>query len=134
MMATSEQRNHAKSFLKKAEEYLASAEANLAATRYTPAAGDAIHAGISAKDAIVTALTGSTSKGKDHATAAKELRQSLGKRAEAAAGDRSLRELVAAKGDVEYGTDLVTAIKAEPLVRRARALVELAIEIVRLGR
>jgi HEPN domain-containing protein len=80
MMATAEQRNHAKSFLKKAEEYLASAEANLAAKRYTPAAGDAIHAGISAKDAIVTALTGSTSKGKDHATAAKELRRSLAKR------------------------------------------------------
>jgi HEPN domain-containing protein len=134
MMATAEQRNHAKSFLKKAEEYLASAEANLAAERYTPAAGDAIHAGISAKDAIVTALTGSTSKRKDHATAAKELRQSLAKRAEAAAGDRALRELIAAKGDVEYGTDVVTAIKAEPLVRRARTLVELAIEIVRLGR
>jgi hypothetical protein len=29
MMATIEQRNHAKSFLKKAEEYLASAEDNL---------------------------------------------------------------------------------------------------------
>jgi hypothetical protein len=29
---------------------------------------------------------------------------------------------------------VVTAIKAEPLVRRARTLVELAIEIVRLGR
>ncbi len=55
-MATAEQRNHAKSFLRKAEEYLASAEDNLAADRYTPAAGDAIHAGISAKDAIVTCL------------------------------------------------------------------------------
>lgn len=69
-MATAEQRDHAKSFLKKAEEYLASAEDNLEVGRYTPAAGDAIHAGISAKDATVMALTGSTSKGKDHATAA----------------------------------------------------------------
>ena len=68
-MATIEQRNRAKSFLKKAEEYLASAEDNLAAERRTPAAGDAIHAGISSKDAIVTALTGSTNKGQDHATA-----------------------------------------------------------------
>ncbi|GAA5118817.1 hypothetical protein [Haloechinothrix salitolerans] len=69
-MATAEQRNHAKAFLKKTEEYLASAEDNLAAGRNTPAAGDAIHAGIhagiSAKDAIVTALTGATSEGKDH--------------------------------------------------------------------
>ncbi len=133
-MATAEQRNHAKSFLKKAEEYLASAEANRAAERYTPAAGDSIHAGISAKDAIVTVLTGSTSKGKNHATAAKELRQALGQRPDAVTAEKALRGLVAAKGDVEYGTDLTTAAKAEPLVRRARTLVELAIEIVRLGR
>jgi hypothetical protein len=75
MTATAEQRNHAKSFLEKAEESIASAEANLVAERYTPAAGDAIHAGIRAKDAIARVLTGSTSKGKDHATAAKELRR-----------------------------------------------------------
>ena len=71
MMATAEQRNHAKSFLEKAEDSIASTEANLAAERYTPAAGDAIHAGMRAKDAIVTVLTGSTSKGNDRATAAK---------------------------------------------------------------
>jgi HEPN domain-containing protein len=132
-MATAEQRNHAKSFLRKAEEYLASAEDNLEAGRYTPAAGDAIHAGISAKDAIVTALTGSTSKGKDHATAAKELARALAKRPDARAAERGLREL-SAKGDVEYGTALIASTKAEPLVRRARTLVDLAIEIVRLGR
>ena len=50
-MATAEQRKHVKSFLTKAEEYLASAEDNLAAERHTPAAGDAIHAGISSNGA-----------------------------------------------------------------------------------
>jgi len=133
-MATAEQRNHAKSFLTKAEEYLASAEDNLAAERHTPAAGDAIHAGISSKDAIVTALTGSTSKGTDHATAAKELKQALGKRPEAPKAEKTLRELLSAKGDVEYGVALVTAVKAESLVRRARTLLGLAVQIVRLGR
>ena len=133
-MATTEQRNHAKSFLKKAEEYLASAEDNLAAQRHTPAAGDAIHAGISSKDAIVTMLTGSTSKGKDHTTAAKELMQALGKRPEALTAEKALRELLSAKADVEYGVALVTAAKAESLVRRARTLVELAVQILRLGR
>ncbi|WP_053207196.1 hypothetical protein [Jiangella muralis] len=132
-MATAEQRNHAKSFLRKSVEYLESAEANLVAERYTPAAGDAIHAGISAKDAIVTVLTGATGKSKDHAAAAKELRQALAKRPDAAAAERALRELIASKGDVEYGTNVVTATKAEPLVRRARTLVELATAIVRLG-
>ena len=133
-MATTEQRNHAKSFLKKAEEYLASADDNLAAERHTPAAGDAIHAGISSKDAIVTMLTGSTSKGKDHATAAKELKHALGKRPEAPTAERALRELLSAKAEVEYGVALVTGAKVEPLVRRARTLLELAVQIVRLGR
>jgi HEPN domain-containing protein len=133
-MATAEQLNHAKAFLKKAEDYLGSAEDNLIAGRYTPAAGDAVHAGISAKDSIVTALTGATAKSKDHATAAKELKTALGKHAQAATAERSLRELIAAKGEVEYGTALITKVKAEPLVRRARSLVELATEIVRLRR
>jgi hypothetical protein len=115
-------------------ERLASAEDSRHAERHTPAAGDAIHAGISAKDSIVTALTGSTSKGKDHATAAKELRQALGKRPEAAPAERALRELLSAKADVEYGVGLVTPAKAEALGRRARILVELALQVVRLGR
>ena len=42
----------AKGFLTKAEEYLASAQDNLARERFTVATGDAIHAGISAKDAL----------------------------------------------------------------------------------
>lgn len=132
-MASAEQLNHAKAFLGKAEEYLASAEDNLVAERPTAAAGDAIHAGISAKDAIVTALTGATRKGKDHATSAKELKTALGKRAESPAAEKALRGLISAKGDVEYGTALLTDNKAEPLVRRAQFLVELATRIVRLG-
>jgi HEPN domain-containing protein len=133
-MATAEQRNHANNSLKKAEESLASAEDNLAAKRHTPAAGDAVHAGISSKDAIVTVLTGSTSNGKDHTTAAKDLKQALGKRPEAFTAEKALRELLSAKGEVEYGVALVTPAKAEALVRRARVLLEVAIQIVRLGR
>lgn len=132
-MATLVQHNHARSFLKKAEEYLASAEANLAAERPTVAAGDAIHAGICAKDAIVTELTGTTTKGKDHALAAKELRQALGQRPDAASAEKGLRELILSKADVEYGVTLIPAVKAEALVRRARSLVELAVRIVRLN-
>jgi hypothetical protein len=132
-MAQAERLNHAKAFLSKAQEYLASAEDNLVAERFTAAAGDAIHAGISAKDAIVTALTGATRKGKDHTAAANELGTALGGRADAAAAEKALRELLGAKAGVEYGTVLLSATKAEALVRRARRLVELAIQIVRLG-
>lgn len=132
-MATLEQRNHARSFLKKAEEYLASAEANLVAARYTVAAGDAIHAGISAKDAVVTELTGTTIKAKDHAVAAKELRQALGRRPDAASAEKAFRELLSSKADVEYGVTLISSTKAESLVRRARALVDVATRVVRLN-
>ena len=133
-MATAEQRNHARSILKKAEEYLASPEDNLDVKRYTPAAGDAIHAGSARKDAILIVLTGSTSKGKDHATAAKELSRALANRPDAASAERALRELIAAKSDVEYGALLINSAKANPLVRCARTLVDLAVGIVRLGR
>ena len=132
-MATLEQRTHARGFLKKAEEYLASAEANLSAERYTVAAGDAIHAGICSKDAIVTELTGATVKGKDHALAAKELREALGQRPDSATAEKGLRELVSSKADVEYGVTLIAPAKAGALVRRARTLVELAVRIVRLN-
>lgn len=133
-MAPAEHMNHARNFLRKSQEYLAAAEDSLAAGRHTPAAGDAIHAGITAKDAIVTALTGTTSKNKNHAAAAGELKQALGKRPDSPAAERALRELISAKSDVEYGVALVTAAKAEPLVRRAKTLVDLAVQIVRLGR
>ena len=82
----------------------------------------------------MTALTGSTSKGKDHAAAAKELKLGLGQRPEAVTAAKALRELLAAKGDVEYGVALITGAKSESLVRRARSLGDLGVQIVRLGR
>ena len=127
-------RDDAKAFLHKAEEYLSSADDNLILERRTVAAGDAIHAGISAKDAIMTALTATTGKHKDHTTALPELRRALGHRDEAAGAERALRELLAAKTDVEYGTMSVSSAKAAAMVRRAHSLVDLAANIVRRGR
>lgn len=130
-MTSVESRNHARSHLQKAQEYLASAQDNLDLERATPAAGDAIHAGISAKDALVTVLTGETSKAKDHAKAAKELRRALGAHSDAATAEKALRELISMKSDVEYGTTLITIAKAKPLVRRAEFLFDVAKELVR---
>ncbi len=133
-MTSAESANYARRYLTKAQEYVASAQDNLDLERATPAAGDAIHAGISAKDAIVTMLTGATSKAKDHAKSAQELRTALGTRPEAATAEKALRELITNKGDVEYGTTLITLAKSEPLVRRAQTLVDLATRIVRTSR
>lgn len=129
-MTSAESTNYAKRYLQKAEEYLASAQDNFDLDRATPAAGDAIHAGISAK---VTILTGATGKAKDHTKSAGELRAALGVRPEATSAEKALRELITVKGDVEYGATLVTLAKTEPLVRRAQTLVDLARQIVRTG-
>lgn len=102
-MATLEQRNQARGFLQKAQEYLESAQDNLDLERLTPAAGDAIHAG-------------------------------LGQRTDSAAATRAVRELIAAKTEVEYGANLISSAKASVLIRRAGTLVELAVQIVRLDR
>lgn len=67
------------------------------------------------------------------ATAAKELKQALGQRAQATTAEQALRELISAKGEVEYGVATVSRTKAEPLIRRAPNLVALAVDVVRLG-
>jgi hypothetical protein len=72
-------------------------------------------------------------KGKDRALAAKELRQALGQRPDAASAEKGMRELVSSKAAVEYGVTLISAVKAAALVRRARSLVELAVRVVRLN-
>ncbi len=130
---TAEHRGNASGFLSKAREYLTAADDSTTAGRHTAAAGDAIHAGIAAKDAIVTALTGSTRKGKDHATAVKELRQALGKRAAAFQAEKALRELLSVKSDVEYGAALVFAAKSGVPLRRAHIVVDVAVQMLGLG-
>ncbi|MDR1187611.1 MAG: hypothetical protein LBK95_09165 [Bifidobacteriaceae bacterium] len=123
---TTSQPNYARAYLAKAREYLASAEVNFGADRFTVAAGDAIHAGICAKDAIVMRLTGKVSKTKNHGAAVTELKNALGKRDVTPGAERALRELIAQKGSVEYGAEAATPATTKQLVRRARTLVDIA--------
>jgi len=132
-MTTAQARAYSKAFLVKSQEYLASAQDNLAAARHTAAAGDAVHAGICAKDAMVMALTGELSKHSDHRQAIPDLVRSLGKRPETPAAERALRELIAAKSRVEYGVDLMSEAQSTALTRRARALVTLAEHILEVN-
>ena len=44
---------------------------------------------------------------------------------------RRFETLISMKGEVEYGTTLITLAKAKPLVRRAEFLVDLAKGLVR---
>ncbi len=129
-MAEPEWRNQAKAFLDKAEEYLLAAQMSEEGQLWTAAAGAAIHAGISAKDAIAVALTGSTAKHQDHARAADELGVILGEDAEKPRAVRAIRDLLASKTDVEYTHRRTAEPKARLLVRRAETLVEIARRVV----
>jgi hypothetical protein len=55
-------------------------------------------------------LTGATSKAKDHAKSAGELRAALGPRPEASSAEKAVRDLITVKGDVEYGTRAARAV------------------------
>ncbi|MDR2564545.1 MAG: hypothetical protein LBC97_00525 [Bifidobacteriaceae bacterium] len=101
---------------------------------HTAAAGDAIPAGISAKDAIVTELVGQTFETRNHAAAARELRSALGTRPDAARTEQAPKEVLAAKTYVEHGSALASTHQATALVRRPQTLVKAAAEIVRLRR
>lgn len=63
--------------------------------------------------------SGQTAKTKDHAKAAKGLRQALGSYPQAPLAEKALRELISMKSDVENGATLITVAKAMPLVRRS---------------
>jgi hypothetical protein len=121
---------YAQAYLAKANEYLASAEANLTAERFTVAAGDAIHAGICAKDAIVMRLTGMVRKAKDHAAATAELKNALGKRDVTAAAERAIRELIGRKSEVEYSAEGMAPARSRQMVRRARTLRDIAASLL----
>jgi hypothetical protein len=68
-------RSDARAHLRKAREFLASAEMSLEAGMTNAAASSAVSAGINAKDVICLALTGTTGKADDHAAAVAELRR-----------------------------------------------------------
>lgn len=55
------------------------------------------------------------------------------KQPDASSAEKALRELLTAKGDVKYGTALITVAKARPLIRHAQTLVHLARQIVHPG-
>lgn len=129
-MAEADDRNRARMYLEKAEAFLLAAQNEEDNRLWIPAAGMAIHAGISAKDAIATALTCRTAKSDDHRQAVRELEKILAGHPEQARACRALGELIAEKSTVEYTHRRVGASKVQVLVRRAETLVDLTRTVV----
>jgi len=117
----------ARSYLSKAEEYLAAAENGLAEGRSIAATSLAIHAAINSGDAVCGVRLGKRASGANHDQAIALLGES-GKDGSAVAKD--LRRLLTLKTKAEYDPDDIPLSAASRAVERARRCVIVARRVV----
>jgi len=122
-------RRQAGAFLAKATEFLEAANASALAGRRDAAMLDAIHASISAADAVACALAGVRSTDPDHSRAA-ELLEEIGPKGEVASHARQLRQLLAKKNAVEYEARPARAAEVNDSLKRAERFVKWARGVV----
>lgn len=123
------ERTQARSHLEKAEEFFAAADSSLGLGRHDAAMLDAIHAAISAADAVTVALAGVRSTDPDHARAV-DLLQEVGPSGDVASHARQLRQLIARKNAVEYEARRSRTHEASDAVKRAGRHVDWARTVV----
>jgi hypothetical protein len=116
-----------RSYLGKAEEFLGAARESLAAGHMLAATSLAVHAAISASDAICGARTGKRAAGTDHAQAVALLGQAGREGADAA---RLLTRLMPLKNRAEYEPDDVPKATAMRAVDQADRIVQIARQVV----
>ena len=122
--------HEAEAHLRKAREYLASAEDDLAVDRFNAATSAAVHSGINSKDAICLKLTGRTEKTERHLDASAELRRAgPAGRAVAATAER----LILLKNKAEYQSQDVARSDATKAIEWAQRLLDAARQVVRGG-
>jgi HEPN domain-containing protein len=114
-------------FLHKAEEFLSTAQEALREGWHSPAAGNAVHSGINACDAILGARIGERSSGQDHDQAVELIATlpDIGRDA-----SNRLKRLLSLKTKAEYDPAPVSAADAAQACERAVALVNLARTVV----
>jgi HEPN domain-containing protein len=116
----------AKNYLQKSKEFLRAASDSLELGNCTAATGNAVHAGISAGDAISAVLIGAVSQG-EHADAVGHL-ENIGGDAKSAA--RQLRQLLPLKAQAEYDPSPLTVAVARRAVTAAERIVAIADRVV----
>jgi HEPN domain-containing protein len=120
----------ARSYLGKARQFLEVSTTSLGSERYDAALLLAIHAGLSACDAVTVALRGVRSIEPDHLRAA-DLLEAAAREAEDVQQHASqLRGLLKVKNLVEYEDRRVSAREAETGSKRAERLVNWAASVV----
>jgi HEPN domain-containing protein len=124
-------RGEASLYQAKGEQFLEEARLALKSSRHDAAMLNAIHAAISATDAVTVALSGRRSTDPDHQRAV-DLLEEIGGRSESiTARVKQLRALLAKKNQVEYEARRGKAGEATDAVARAVRIVEWAGETVR---
>lgn len=118
----------------KAEQFFDEARIALEAGRHDACMLGAVHAAISAVDAVTVALLGRRSADPDHRRAADLLEQVALDSPEFRSRVRQLRELLARKNIVEYESRRATAREATDATRRSERLVTWARETVSRAR
>jgi hypothetical protein len=124
------QRGDARRYLAKANEFAESARDERAAGRWTAAGLAAVHAGISAADAVTSLRAGCVSAGDDHMEVVGLLRE-YAPDDFTKATERQLVGLLSTKAAIEYDDEPLSQARAVTLVDQATRFVEWASAIVR---
>jgi hypothetical protein len=117
-------RADSKTYIGKAREFLAEMEVGFAAGRWDAAGLAAIHAGISAADAVLAYEAGVRSAGRDHQSSVDLLIEVVGP--PAARPSKHLKRLVDKKNLVEYEQRRLIESESRDLVVHARRFVDWA--------
>jgi HEPN domain-containing protein len=123
-------RRHARAYLDKAEQFLRAADRAAAGSDHDAAMLNAIHAAISASDAVVVSLAGVRSTDPDHQRAVDLLEEVAGTSREIRAEANQLRRLLARKHLVEYESRRAKPSESAEALRRASRFVAWARSVV----
>jgi len=123
-------RRESKLFLAKAGQFLESGGNAAMSGLHDAAMLNAVHAAISAADAVTAALVGIRSADPDHQRVADLLEQVAGESTEIRNHVRQLRDLLARKNAVAYESRMTRVREATDGLRRAERLVEWAGQVV----
>jgi hypothetical protein len=123
-------RPEARLYLAKAKQFSAEASAATTGSRSDAAMLNAVHAVISATDAVCVALAGQRSADPDHQRAADLLQEIGGKSKDVTNNVRQVRMLLAKKNVVEYESRQATSREASEAVKRAARFVQWASQTI----
>lgn len=121
-------RGDSRKYLAKSEEFAASAAAALETGSWNSAGLSAVHAGVSAADAVLVASAGVRSISKDHGSVVVLLEARAPEFG--APQKRQLAGLLKMKNEVAYEQRLLTEVEARQLVDHANRLVRWARKVV----